>query len=604
MPDVVMPDGTVIEDVPEGTTKRELLRRLEKMRAAPNATDATFAEGAKRGLERGLYRNVLNAPEVIAQGLLAITDERASQAVGHMGPFGLLSQGVEALTGGAVDPAAWAARQRAKGRVLPEVTPEEVFAGMRTGIGAAGALFTDEDVNLSERYQRNLAVEQGITERTSQGAPMGTAAGNVAADAATLFAGRAPLALNRARNPKAIQAAAETFANARTTFPELGRRIMKSGPVRALARGAGRAAETGIEGAALAILNDPEASREEIAAVMAGGAMAQSAGSLGLTAVKGAVKSPVKFGLATVGLIAMARQLQEFGPGANSVYDAADEIFDHAAFGLTAGMAGGLLGMGRIKPENASAAVNIVAEGLTALPRGAALSLINDAVEGMRIGDNSLERVSAAMIKNPTAFSPEQRQRFESAVKSEDTSPLAEARAMIEDQDFRERLRGVETGINAEIRQLVRADTKDAGAFRPSQTAQAVSRVLGVKRSADLGFEKGSLPREFIRKAFETAPAQLGRLGRDQFREAGGLLLERLIRDNSTDLKLDGAKFRAAWEALPEKSRKLFPERTRKAVEAFAQQTGITGVPDHLARALINPRSQLVFFNDTATTER
>ena len=76
--------------------------------------------------------------------------------------------------------------------------------------------------------------------------------------------------------------------------------------------------------------------------------------------------------------------------------------------------------------------------------------------------------------------------------------------------------------------------------------------------------------------------------------EAGGILLERLIRDSSTDLKLDTDRFREGWEAIPEKSRALFPKRTQRAIEALYSQTGITGVPTFLARALINPDSRLV----------
>mgnify|MGYP000754526703 CR=1 FL=1 len=564
--------------------------------------EAHFSDGVKRGLATGLYRNVLNTPEVIAQAALMPYQERPKELYGpDLDPFRLLFRGIESLTGYDVMEAGKELRSRP--RVLPKVTPEDVMGASRAVADAPGLLLSGQGID--GLLSRSIATEEAMTERIRQQAPVGMAVGNLTADAATLAAGRVPLALARARSPKAVETVAKTLEHARLTVPELGRKIAQSGAMKRLARGAGRAAETSIEGAALSVLNDPEASREEVAAVMAGAGAGQAAGSVGLTTLKTAWRNPVKFGMATIGLIAMGRQLQEFAPGANNLFDASDDVFNNTSYLLTAGFAGVLMGAGRMKPENASAAVNLMADGLTSMQRGAAISVINDAVKAHSAGDDSLQRVAAAMVQNPSAFTEEQRTRFEKAVTSEDRSALAEAQNLLTEDDFRQRLRGVETGINAEIRRMVRADTKEAPAFRPSQTAQAVQRVLGMNRSKELGFENGSLPREFIRKAFEGGYAdQLKRLGKAQFEEAGGILLERMIRQNSTDLRLDGEKFRAAWDALPEKSKRLFSKKVRTAIKAFSEQPGVTGVPDHMARALINPDSQLVALLNRNPTER
>jgi len=73
MPDVKMPDGTIIRDVPDGTTRAQLMGRYEKMRAADNGPEynksrvSQFLSGANEGVAM-----TLGAPVDIANSILSL----------------------------------------------------------------------------------------------------------------------------------------------------------------------------------------------------------------------------------------------------------------------------------------------------------------------------------------------------------------------------------------------------------------------------------------------------------------------------------------------------------------------------------------------------
>ena len=296
--DVRMPDGTIVTNVPEGTTQSELLRRLESFDAnegitaspegepplpdtpstAPNALEA-FGRAA---LVRFLG-NMGAIPETVLQSLTP--DER--RRGGIPGPIEAVSDLVDTVTGGAVDPqsAGPAARAQLQG----------VLSGENI-LGFGEALSNPLEPGLIPRAQEAQERQRETSQRFREQAPVASVVGDVAGDIATIATGRAGLRGGQTSGPVppsflATQlqgrAAATVAANLPELAPVIGARAQSiiGRSLQTFAKSAGktgrRALGTGAEGAFLAALSDSDP-----ITVAAGGAGAQVVGDTALGVFK------------------------------------------------------------------------------------------------------------------------------------------------------------------------------------------------------------------------------------------------------------------------------------------------------------------------------
>jgi len=407
-----------------------------------------FLGGAGRAFSTELTRNVLNIPEAMAKTAAGVAAVPRTPF-----PFSLIPGAINAVTG--KNPQEVGMRAfLSNERILPEVTPEQAFAGIRTIGHRLGQVVTGGyDVPLSETHKGHVELENQITAKAADEAPVGTYVGDMVADGVTLFMGRLPGTLKA--NPQMADVA-ENAVKAQTTVPGAIKSVLTSGPMKKLARGTGRAVETSLEAATLTFLNDPEIKPQEAASVAAGAAAGQAIGSAGLTALSTFAKHPAKFTAGVIVMITTARQLQEFGPGQNSVYEAADEVFQNVQYGMILGAAGGIVGAGRIKPENASKAVRAITDGVTSIPRGAAISLLREAVTNDE--DGMIEDVMGKVMQSPDSFTPAQIKRLERAVRSENVSIRSEIDKMMNNDDFRARVEAVGSAGATEASQVPHSD--------------------------------------------------------------------------------------------------------------------------------------------------
>ncbi len=199
---------------------------------------------------------------------------------------------------------------------------------------------------------------------------------------------------------------------------QLAKDIFQSDRVRSLKRAAGKAAETGIEGATLAILN--EGDPVEVAGWTAGG---QLVGSLGLEAFPPTRRGLFNFAATTGALAVLLRYGQEFSPGQNNFWTALDQSFEKMKYGMIAGLAGSVMGAGRVgTAQDASSFARslqrnapAVADSITAIPRGMVVSMTN---ELLKDGDEKKVTALEKMAQNPEAFDEAVRNRVNRAIKN------------------------------------------------------------------------------------------------------------------------------------------------------------------------------------------
>lgn len=309
------------------------------------------------------------------------------------------------------------------------VDPDRVVAGVRTVGRMLGGEGPGED-GLSGAFRRELESLRQERAQRRQENPGAAAGGQVGGDVLTLLGGRLPLARARQAIP-ALQLNQKVPPGAQREVA----RFVNSGPVQRLFRGTGRAAETGLEGGLLAVLDrgDPA----EVAAASAG---LQAGGSLALTAGKKFLERPglntlVSIGLGTIGL----QMFKELSPGGRDrILESSESAVKKflAAGGL--GMLAGAAGTGRLTGPFAESLPK-VADALSAVPRGALTSLVNDLLEEEERGVEQTEVVIDQLAREPDFFGAEARQRLERALRSERRSVSAEINRLMRTRRFRDR---------------------------------------------------------------------------------------------------------------------------------------------------------------------
>lgn len=313
-------------------------------------------------------------------------------------------------------------------------------------MGQLAAALTNGD---GSQFQNPFEAERLKSEAVAEEHPFAFPAGKAVGEIAAL---RAPVARTRslaemssielgAKYKALAQAANEAgtlkgFRYAETVPDAFRSAVAQSKGFSALMNRAGRAAETGIEGAAISILEggDPL----EMAAYAAGG---QAAGSLllgGLTGLfsGGPLKVGGKLALSAVSIGALLQTLKSITPG-GSDYSlvSIEQGFNKVGLGITTGVLAGLAGTGRF-PVKALAGAS---DYMSALPRAAALSVLHDA-----LNDTRSERVIQRLSIDPDYFGPVAARRLERAFRNPNISISGVIEDLMEQKAFREKYEALE----------------------------------------------------------------------------------------------------------------------------------------------------------------
>jgi hypothetical protein len=388
--------------------------------------------GVRAGLER-FTQAATSIPEVLTQGLLNIPNTAYNDIAG----IGRM------LTG--------------KPEVAPQqgplIAPEmldasDVFAGaQRLGEGAA-ALTTG---NFSQFQPDAKNQQQIISESMARENPMATTVGRAVGDVATLATLRSPVA--RARSMAEISAA-ERAAQVRAAHQaaiEAGKikgfRFADSLPdalreatanstgFGSLMNRTGRAAETGLEGAALAILQDGDPM--EMAAYSAGG---QAAGSLLLGGLSGMFSGKMgiagNLAVASIGVGTLVQLAKSAAPGGQDrILESVESGFNKVMLGLATGALAGVAGAGRFPVKS----LPVLSDALTSLPRAATLSVLHDA-----LNDTRAEKVINQFQSNPDYFGPSAARRLERAFRNPNISISGVIDDLMKTRAFREKYEALE----------------------------------------------------------------------------------------------------------------------------------------------------------------
>lgn len=418
--------------------KLELLQALKDRIAGPAPRTPQNSTAMQAGVRAGLERftqAATSVPEVIGQGLLNIpntayrdiagladlvTGQRESATLPQQGPL-----------------------------VMPNLLDApDVFAGaQRLGEGAA-ALATG-DFN---QFQPDAENQQRIiSESMAREHPIATAVGQVAGDAATLGTLRSPVAKARslaevgvAERAAQVRAAHQKAAEAgkikgfrfADSLPEaLKEATAQSTSFGALMNRTGRAAETGLEGAALAILQDGDPL--EMAAYSAGG---QAAGSLLLGGLSGMFSGKMgiagNLAVASIGVGTLIQIAKSGTPGGQDrILQSIEQGFNKVTLGLATGALAGVAGAGRFPIK----ALPAVSDALTSLPRAATLSVLNDA-----LNDTRVEIVINKLQSDPEYFGPTAARRMERAFRNPSISISGVVDDLMEQKPFREKFQELE----------------------------------------------------------------------------------------------------------------------------------------------------------------
>lgn len=419
--DVEMPDGTIIQDVPDGTTKSELTRRLGLMNRTqevapqpgtqqdelpvtpisdiPQEPSMTQGQAFGRNLLTQFVNNAVGVPE-LAAGLL----QRLPDVLAFRQP---------------TEPVNF--------RPLGLPSANELAAGAQTAIDVPGAVLSGEDANISGRFAQNLAGQQATDLRAEQEFPLTSMAGRATADVGTLLTGRLP-----------IRSAAGKTAPQSTVGRALGREPARAAPrvdelppglkrfvrekaeskaARGLGRGVGKAAQTGTEGAVLAILG--EGKPAETAALAAGG---QAVGSLAQTLARNPLRGLVPAIAASVAAIQLFKVSTP--GGRDFITDSSDIAFKETRNILALGALAAASGLGRGSPS-LNRNLPKISEALLTTRRGTVLSVVKELIKAEEAGDETTVRVLETFAENPGAFDNETQRRLQRSIMSEKPARLS-----------------------------------------------------------------------------------------------------------------------------------------------------------------------------------
>lgn len=272
---------------------------------------------------------------------------------------------------------------------------------------------------LGATFAESLAAERQKSEES----PIATSAGRVGGDVATMLTLKPGERIANSLNLGPF--------NPRAAIPEGGR--LATG-ARTIARGLGRAAEAGLEGAALSAMGDGDPART--AAYSAG---LQAAGSAALTAKGWAWNNP-KSALFSIWL---GHEIwKAVMPGPQETFESKDQAIRELVSAYGAGIAAAMLGAGRGVGEGG---VRRVTDAISTAERATVASVITQLQEASKDGNDIPARVLEMMGKNPDSFGADVRQRLEQAAASDKPRALLnEIDSLMQSESFRNAVEGIQ----------------------------------------------------------------------------------------------------------------------------------------------------------------
>lgn len=412
-PDVPIVDAEGNVAPPPGPTAAQmLLQRLRGTQPVGTTTQAIAAGAGEQmlgnlaGLPQGLL-NISNAPANRVRGLLGQPDRPPPQ--------------------------------------LPIPSGREMASGIES-VGLLGRSLLPGGGDFQGLPQA-FDQRQEMRGRLEQDRPGAFQTGEFLGDVGTIAAGRLPMV----RGPggvfdapleQGIKAAARGInpQGLSTGGRAAIEQVLKSDVFREVNRGLGRAAETGLEGALLAIMQ--EGDPIETAAFAAGGQLAASGA---LAAAAGAASGPLEYlpktlkGKATAavagaavlgGLVLMAKQAT---PGGDDfILPSSETGFAKTASALLLGATAGLAGK-RTKAGGVLKTLPKLGDAILSVPRTGLIKLAQAAAE-----DPELEQTINSVAANPAGFTQRELERFRATFDADD--PADALRELLQDPDFRQKI--------------------------------------------------------------------------------------------------------------------------------------------------------------------
>jgi hypothetical protein len=203
--DVLMPDGTLIQNVPEGTTKADLQAKLSASQAPTPASIGQFGEtGGGAALGRPINRGQLNVqatPRPLESALAALTKESVINPV--LGAAQL-------ATGGNVGGQA-AQRYAEQAKPYQEANPSSYLAGQVAGavVPAAGIA---KGIGMIPSFAKAAPITQNVGGAMIQGALMPNETGKTGAEFYGQKAQEAPVNALLGTIPSAVSAGGKALA--------------------------------------------------------------------------------------------------------------------------------------------------------------------------------------------------------------------------------------------------------------------------------------------------------------------------------------------------------------------------------------------------------
>jgi len=303
----------------------------------------------------------------------------------------------------------------------PRLTVEKIASGARAAEAAAKG---QDPVAAYDQARANIDLSQGAVQEAF---PISQAAGGVAGDVGSIFSARLPFA----RLPGA---AAATVAKSEAMAPGAARAVVRAweGLSGKLARPLTKAAETGVESAALAVAH--EGDPVKTAAMSAGGQMAGS-GLLKLAHM------PKTAAGALLGSVMLYSYLQRATPGGpNWILPAVEHSINHMYYGGLLGVAAGALGAGRFKGGSVGSKfaddMPLIADGMNLALRGPMMRTWTDMFKADITSDRPvLGPVLNKVMSDPTVFSESELRQIGTAMQDGSLKPTVDR--LLKSNDFR-----------------------------------------------------------------------------------------------------------------------------------------------------------------------
>lgn len=404
---VETPDGREMElEVPDGATEEQILQFAQKQFSPRSGPNPVAAPPTGRGAG----------------------DTSGGAAFGRQATERFLDNATGLI--GQIRPPGTALPKL--GQLMDVPSGEQAFAGAQAAAEVPGAMMRGEPAQFGQRMDASMAQGQQLEEQH----PGPTTLGTIAGDVASLITGRSPFS-------RAVIGAEKKLATRMLPtdmdpgFRKALNQTLNSKSVRKLARGAGRAAETGIEGAALASVQggDPH----EAFGFAAGGQLVGSGILSGVQETFSRVPGnsiPVKMAVAAAGSTALIQMFKSATPGGQDrILESEESAYKKILWGVGLGALTASAGLGRGRGGELAKNFPKITDSLTAIPRGSMLSVLEESRE-----DERIEPVLSRAAQDSQYFKTKHQRELMKAFQDKKVSLSKTLDRLNKDPDFKARL--------------------------------------------------------------------------------------------------------------------------------------------------------------------